>query len=110
MARIKDLHRTWSQDAGYRTAYDALDDEFRLARVLIDTRSRAGLSQAELAVRMKANEDAEGHRLDLRDGRSEGRVGAEGGGPVRPRGGGADSAALHPRTSGRLRTRAALIF
>mgnify|MGYP003384793114 FL=1 len=56
MARIKDLHRTWSQDAGYRTAYDALDDEFRLARVLIDTRSRAGLSQAELAVRMKTSQ------------------------------------------------------
>lgn len=56
MARIKDLHRRWSQDAGYRTAYDALDDEFRLARVLIDTRSRAGLSQAELAARMKTSQ------------------------------------------------------
>lgn len=56
MARIRDLHRTWSQDAGYRTAYDSLDDEFRLVRVLIDTRSRAGLSQAELAVRMKTSQ------------------------------------------------------
>lgn len=56
MTRIKDLHRVWGQDASYRSAYDGLDDEFRLARVLIDTRSRAGLSQAELAVRMKTSQ------------------------------------------------------
>lgn len=56
MSRIKELHRTWSHDAGYRDAYSALDDEFRLARVLIDSRSRAGLSQAELAVRMRTSQ------------------------------------------------------
>ena len=56
MARVKDLHRAWSQEAAYRAAYDDLDDEFRLARLLIDTRSRAGLSQAELAVRMKTSQ------------------------------------------------------
>ena len=56
MTKIKDLHRVWSQSAGYQAAYDALDDEFRLARVLIDTRCRAGLSQAELAVRMKTSQ------------------------------------------------------
>ena len=53
MAKIKDLHRAWSKAPAYQGAYDALDDEFRLARVLIDTRSRAGLSQVQLAVRMK---------------------------------------------------------
>ena len=46
MAKIKDLHRVWSTAPAYQGAYDALDDEFRLARVLIHTRSRAGLSQA----------------------------------------------------------------
>jgi len=56
MTRLKDLHRAWSQEAGYRAAYNALDDEFRLARVLIDARSRAGLSQAELAARMKTSQ------------------------------------------------------
>ena len=56
MAKIKDLHRVWSKAPAYQGAYDALDDEFRLARVLIDTRSRAGLSQAELAVRMKTSQ------------------------------------------------------
>ena len=56
MARIKDLHRVWSETPAFQRAYDALDDEFRLARVLIDTRSRAGLSQAELAARMKTSQ------------------------------------------------------
>ena len=56
MAKIKDLHHVWSQVAGYQAAHDALGDEFRLARVLIDTRSRAGLSQAELAARMKTSQ------------------------------------------------------
>lgn len=56
MTKVKDLHRGWSQDASYQAAYDALSDEFRLARLLIDTRSRAGLSQAELAVRMKTSQ------------------------------------------------------
>lgn len=56
MTKIKNLHRTWSQSADYQAAYDALGDEFRLARVLIDTRARAGLSQAELAVRMKTSQ------------------------------------------------------
>ena len=56
MTKVKDLHRGWSQSAPYQAAYDALNDEFRLARLLIDTRSRAGLSQAELAVRMKTSQ------------------------------------------------------
>ena len=56
MATVKQLHQRWSQDGAYRAAYDALDDEFRLARVLIETRSRARLSQAELAARMKTSQ------------------------------------------------------
>ena len=56
MAKVKDLHRRWSKDDAYRAAYDALDDEFRLARVLIETRARAQLSQAELAARMKTSQ------------------------------------------------------
>ena len=56
MAKVKDLHRRWSKEDAYRAAYDELDDEFRLARVLIEARSRAALSQAELAVRMKTSQ------------------------------------------------------
>jgi ribosome-binding protein aMBF1 (putative translation factor) len=56
MAKVKELHRRWSKEDAYSAAYEALDDEFRLPRVLIDTRSKAGLSQAELAARMKTSQ------------------------------------------------------
>lgn len=78
MTKIKDLHRTWSQGADYQAAFDALGDEFRLARVLIDTRSRAGLSQAELAVRMKTSQS---YIARIEGGRVRGRVGPSWPGP-----------------------------
>lgn len=56
MAKVKDLHRRWSKNPDYKTAYDGLHDEFQLARVLIETRARAGLSQAELATRMNTSQ------------------------------------------------------
>ena len=56
MTRVRDLHRRWSKDPDYRAAYDALDEEFELARVLIDARTRAGLSQTQLARRMKTSQ------------------------------------------------------
>jgi transcriptional regulator with XRE-family HTH domain len=52
MTKINDLHNKWLQDADYRAAYDALEDEFALAAALIEARSRAGLTQGELAERM----------------------------------------------------------
>ncbi len=56
MSKVADLHRKWSTAPSYRTAYHALDGEFVLARVLIDARARAGLSQAQLAVRMRTSQ------------------------------------------------------
>ena len=56
MTRVKALHRRWSKDQDYRAAYDALDEEFQLARVLIEARTRAGLSQTQLARRMKTSQ------------------------------------------------------
>ena len=56
MTRLKDLHRRWSKDASYKAECDALDEEFRLARALIGARMRAGLSQTELARRMKTSQ------------------------------------------------------
>jgi hypothetical protein len=32
MTKISDLHRRWSKDVDYREAYDALGEEFDLAR------------------------------------------------------------------------------
>ena len=56
MTKIKDLHRRWSRDGEYKAAYDGLDEEFRLARALIEARTAAGLSQSQLAKRMKTSQ------------------------------------------------------
>lgn len=39
-------------DTDTRTEYDAMADEFRMARELISARARAGLTQGEVAERM----------------------------------------------------------
>ncbi len=56
MTRLKDLHRKWMKDPEYRKEYDALEGEFALAAEVAKARSRAGLSQAELARRMKTTQ------------------------------------------------------
>ena len=48
MTKISDLHRRWSKDADYKGAFDALGEEFDLARTLIAARTAAGLSQSPL--------------------------------------------------------------
>ena len=73
MARVKDLHRGWLKDPKYKAEYDALGKEFQLARTLIEARTRAGLSQTQLARRMKTSQsyiarivDSFTIRVDLR--------------------------------------------
>jgi ribosome-binding protein aMBF1 (putative translation factor) len=46
------IRRKMLADREVRSAYDALADEFDLARELIAARVRAGLTQAEVAERM----------------------------------------------------------
>lgn len=50
--RLEVLKRKMLSDREVRDAYDALEEEFNLARELIAARTRAGLTQSELAVRM----------------------------------------------------------
>jgi ribosome-binding protein aMBF1 (putative translation factor) len=49
---LDDLHQRWLDDPEYKDAYDALEEEFSLAAALIEARTRAGLSQEEVARRM----------------------------------------------------------
>jgi transcriptional regulator with XRE-family HTH domain len=56
MTKLKDLHKKWMKDAAYRQEYGALEGEFALAAEIAKARSRAGLSQAELARRMKTTQ------------------------------------------------------
>jgi predicted transcriptional regulator len=52
MTKISELHKQWLADPEYRKEYEALEEEFSLAANLIEARTRAGLTQAELATRM----------------------------------------------------------
>lgn len=52
MTKVSDLHRKWMKTKEYRKAYQDLAPEFELARAVIQARTRAGLSQEQLARRM----------------------------------------------------------
>jgi transcriptional regulator with XRE-family HTH domain len=56
MTKISELHRRWRKDPDYKDAYDTLGEEFDLARALIEARTTAGLSQSQLARRMKTSQ------------------------------------------------------
>lgn len=56
MSKVRDLHREWSRDPEYRSVYEALGAEFDLARALIEARTGAGLTQAQLASRMRTTQ------------------------------------------------------
>jgi ribosome-binding protein aMBF1 (putative translation factor) len=49
---FKKLKAAWMKDPAFRAEYVALKPEFALARALILARSKAGLTQAQLAKRM----------------------------------------------------------
>lgn len=56
MTRISKLHEEWMKDEAYRREYEALEEEFALARAIIEARSKAGLTQEELAERMQTSQ------------------------------------------------------
>jgi hypothetical protein len=47
---VAELAREWLQDPEFRAEYDTLEDEDALATALIEARTRAALTQAEVAV------------------------------------------------------------
>ncbi len=54
--RVDDLHKKWMKDAKYRREYEALEEEFSLVAALIEARTRAGLTQEQVAHRMKTTQ------------------------------------------------------
>jgi transcriptional regulator with XRE-family HTH domain len=58
MTKISDLHKKWMKDPEYRREYEGLEEEFALASAIIDARSRAGLTQEELAAKMETSQSA----------------------------------------------------
>lgn len=56
MTRVRELHRRWMKNPQYRREYEALEEEFALALAVAKARASAGLSQAELAKRMRTTQ------------------------------------------------------
>ncbi|WP_336981036.1 helix-turn-helix transcriptional regulator [Altererythrobacter fulvus] len=54
----KQTIRRWRKDPAFREAYMALAEEFALALQVVEARSRAGLTQEELAERMGTSRSA----------------------------------------------------
>ena len=52
MTKLSDLHQGWMKDPAYADAYQELQDEFSVASALISARSRAHLTQEDVAKRM----------------------------------------------------------
>ncbi|HET9262983.1 MAG TPA: hypothetical protein VFO14_08070 [Vicinamibacterales bacterium] len=53
MTKIAVLHGRWSRNADYGGAYEALGEEFDLARSVIDTNATVRLPQPQRAKRQK---------------------------------------------------------
>ena len=51
--RVDDLHKRWMKDSRYRREHEALEEGFSLVAALIQARTRAGLTQGQVAQRMK---------------------------------------------------------
>ena len=56
MTKLKDLKARLLKDPEVRKHYDAMEEEFTLMAAVAKARARAGLSQAELAKRMKTTQ------------------------------------------------------
>lgn len=55
---VSQLAKKWMKDPVFRREYDALEGEFALYSALLDARSRSGLTQAQIARRMKTTQTA----------------------------------------------------
>jgi hypothetical protein len=53
VTKIAVLHGRWSREADYRGAYDALGEDFDLARSLIDANETERLTQPQRATRQR---------------------------------------------------------
>ena len=56
MSNVQSLPTRWLRDPAYREAYEELAPGFRLARALIEARTNAGLTLAQMAERMQTTQ------------------------------------------------------
>jgi ribosome-binding protein aMBF1 (putative translation factor) len=55
---VEESFAKWRKDPNFMREYDALEEEFALAAALIDARAQAGLSQEDVARRMRTSQPA----------------------------------------------------
>ena len=55
---VEEAITRWRKDPAFMKEYDALEEEFALIREIIKARAAAGLTQAQLAKRMKTTQGA----------------------------------------------------
>lgn len=55
---LTELKREWMKDAEFRKEYRRLDPEFKLMNIMIEKRIKEGLTQKELAKKMKTKQSA----------------------------------------------------
>jgi len=53
---VDELHKNWMKDSKYRREYNALEEEFAITAAMIEARSRAGMTQEQVARRMKTTQ------------------------------------------------------
>src|SRR5579863_10300003 len=53
---VDDLHKKWKKNPRCRREYEALEEEFSLSAAMIEARARAGLTQEQVAQRMKTTQ------------------------------------------------------
>jgi ribosome-binding protein aMBF1 (putative translation factor) len=58
MKTVREVSKKWFKSKKFREAYKALEPEYALAGALIEARMKAGLSQRQLARRMKTTQPA----------------------------------------------------
>lgn len=52
MTSLKDLKKQWAKNPAFKADYDAMEEEFALAGALIDARSKAHMTQEQVAMAM----------------------------------------------------------
>lgn len=58
MIPVEESFAEWRKDPAYREAHATLEEEFALARALIEARTGANVSQEEIARRMQTSQSA----------------------------------------------------
>ncbi len=58
MTKLSDLSKKWFKDPAFVKEYDGLEEEFVLIRAVMEARAHSGLSQAQLARKMKTTQSA----------------------------------------------------